>query len=80
MPYSHILLVVLSLLFSVTNALATENNTPSKRFTALRVFDMEYATDPQISPNGKKIAYVRHSMDRINDKDKGQIWLLDIKE
>ena len=41
---------------------------------------MEYATDPQISPDGKNIAYVRHSMDKINDKDKGQVWLINIDD
>jgi acylaminoacyl-peptidase len=76
MRHSYIVFIVLSFLLVVTNSFATENNTPSKRFTAMRVFDMEYATDPQISPDGSKIAYVRHSMDRLNDKDKGQIWLI----
>ena len=80
MRYSHIVLIVLSSLFAITNSFATENDTPSKRFTAMRVFDMEYATDPQISPDGKQIAYVRHSMDRMNDKDKGQIWLINIDD
>mgnify|MGYP000255758993 CR=1 FL=1 len=76
MRYSHIVLIVLSSLLDITYSFANDNSTPSKRFTAMRVFDMEYATDPQISPDGKKIAYVRHSMDRINDQDKGQIWLI----
>ncbi|ASP49905.1 S9 family peptidase [Cognaticolwellia beringensis] len=39
---------------------------------------MEYATDPQISPDGKHITYVRHSMDRMSDNDQSHIWLLDI--
>jgi acylaminoacyl-peptidase len=80
MRYLHIALIALSSLLATTNSFAFENNTPDKRFTAMRVFDMEYATDPQISPDGKKIAYVRHSMDRMNDKDKGQIWLINIDD
>jgi len=80
MRYSHIILIVLSSLLSITNSFATENGSPSKRFTAMRVFDMEYASDPQISPDGKTIAYVRHSMDKMNDKDKGQIWLINIED
>ena len=78
MRYSLIILLALSALLVNINSFATDKNTPSKRFTAMRVFDMEYATDPQISPNGKQIAYVRHSMDRMNDKDKGQVWLINI--
>lgn len=50
----------------------------SKRFTAERVFDIEYANDPQISPDGKTIVYVRHSMDRQTDTDRGDLWILDV--
>lgn len=50
----------------------------SKRFTAERVFDMEYGTDPQISPDGKTIVYVRRGMDRLTDSDTGQLWSLDV--
>jgi len=78
MRYRHRVLLVLSSLLVAINSLAAETNTPDKRFTALRVFDIEYASDPQISPNGKKIAYVRHTMDRLTDKDKGQIWLMNV--
>ncbi|ABI77888.1 peptidase, S9A/B/C family [Hyphomonas neptunium ATCC 15444] len=54
-----------------------KDTTPSKRFTAERVFDMEYASDPQVSPDGKTIAYVRRSMDRMTDRDVGQLWSID---
>jgi len=80
MRYRHIVSIALSSLLVVTSSLATDKNTPSDRFTAMRVFDMEYATDPQISPNGKKIAYVRHSMDKMKDKDTGQIWLINVDD
>ena len=53
---------------------------PSKRFTAERVFDIEYASDPQISPNGKKVAYIRHSMDKMTDRDTSRIWLYDLEK
>ncbi|MFT5483037.1 MAG: dipeptidyl aminopeptidase/acylaminoacyl peptidase [Halieaceae bacterium] len=68
---------VMALLLSL-NVSAKEDLKRSVRFTAERVFDIEYATDPQISPDGKTVAYVRHSMDRMTDRDKGQIWSLDI--
>lgn len=51
----------------------------SRRFTAERVFDLEYATSPQISPDGSKIVYVRHSMDRMSDQDRGDLWIIDVK-
>lgn len=64
---------------AVTSAAAREDNTAdSRRFTAERVFDIEYATDPQISPDGTRIIYVRHSMDRMTDRDTGHLWVIDL--
>lgn len=79
MLYRYFLPLAVFALMSVNNVNAEPNKFPSKRFTAERVFDMEYATDPQISPDGKIIAYVRHSMDRMTDKDEGKIWLIDLE-
>jgi len=45
---------------------------------AERVFDIEYATDPQISPDGKAIVYVRRSMDKLADRDVGTLWTIDL--
>ena len=38
------------------------------------IFDLEYASNPQISPDGKTIAYIRQSMDIMKDKVNGKIW------
>ncbi len=51
----------------------------SRKFTAERVFDIEYATDPQISPDGSTIVYVRRSMDKMTDQDRGDIWTIDVR-
>ena len=50
-----------------------------QRFSAQHVFDLEYARDPQISPNGQTIVYVRRSMDRMTDTERGDIWQIDVK-
>jgi dipeptidyl aminopeptidase/acylaminoacyl peptidase len=72
--------LVLSIGLVSAPALATQDNKkPSKRFTAERVFDMEYANDPQVAPDGKTIVYVRQSMDKMTDQDVGKLWILDIK-
>lgn len=49
-----------------------------RKFTAERVFDIEYASDPQISPDGETIVYVRRSMDKLKDQDRGDIWTIDV--
>ncbi len=73
------MLAGVSVILAAGSAAAKEDEAPSRRFTADRVFDMEYASDPQVSPDGKRIAYVRHSMDRMTDKDTGQIWIIDLE-
>ncbi|MGB6230507.1 MAG: S9 family peptidase [Litorimonas sp.] len=69
----------LALLFLASAALADDHDADAvKRFTAERVFDIEYASDPQISPDGQRVVYVRRSMDRRTDMDRGDLWLLDL--
>jgi len=62
--------------FSVP-ALATPDNGPSRYLTGSDLFNLEIATDPQISPDGKTIVYVRKSNDIMTDKARSTIWLID---
>ncbi|MGS2719852.1 S9 family peptidase [Paraglaciecola aestuariivivens] len=71
--------VATSTLVSVASVAAEDKPAQSKRFTAERVFDIEYANDPQISPDGKSIVYLRQSMDKMTDKNVGKLWILDLK-
>lgn len=41
------------------------------------VFDLEFALDPQISPDGSRVAYVRQSFDIMTDKALPNIWIVD---
>ena len=47
------------------------------RFKAEHVFELEYANDPQISPDGGTIVYVRQSMDLATDRIRGDLWVID---
>ena len=47
-------------------------------FSAEDVFEMEYANDPQVSPDGSRVAYVRSSMDIMTDRTRRTIWVVDI--
>jgi acylaminoacyl-peptidase len=51
----------------------------SRRFTAERVFDLEYASDPQISPDGQSIIYARRFMDKYTDRVGSNLWMLDTR-
>lgn len=41
------------------------------------VFELEYATDAQISPDGERVAYVRHFNDVMTDRRYENIWIVD---
>ncbi len=49
---------------------------PNRSFQALDVFELEWASDPQISPDGERVAYVRNSMDIMADRVRSDIWLV----
>ena len=59
-------------------AVAAPATGPSRYFTGSDLFDLEVATDPQISPDGRTIAYVRKSNDIMTDKARSTIWLVDV--
>lgn len=40
------------------------------------IFNMEYVSDPQISPDGSQILYVRNFKDIMTDKNLSNIWLV----
>src|SRR4051812_9212178 len=50
---------------------------PERAFTARDLFDLEAASDPAISPDGRWIAYVRRSGDIMTDRFRRSIWLID---
>ncbi len=51
---------------------------PQNRLTAKDVFQIEYASDPQISPDGSQIVYVRNSADIMTDKFRPRLWIMNL--
>lgn len=51
----------------------------SARFQAQDLFGLEVASDPQISPDGSRIAYVRQTADIMTDRMRPTIWLIDAR-
>lgn len=49
-------------------------------FQPLDVFQLEYAGDPQIAPDGNYVVYRRTGFDVMNDKSVGNLWVLDTKD
>lgn len=46
------------------------------RLEPMDVFSLLYASDPQISPDGTRIAYVRNFMDVMKDRARSSLWLV----
>ncbi len=42
----------------------------------LDIFNMEYVSDPQISPDGKQIIYVRNFKDIMTDRNLSNLWII----
>ena len=59
-------------------ALAAPAEAPNPAFTGSDLFGLTAASDPQISPDGRKIAYVRKTNDIMTDKARSSIWLIDV--
>ena len=59
-------------------ASAAPATAPSRYLTAADLFNLEWASDPQISPDGRAVAYVRQSNDIMTDNARRSIWLIDV--
>jgi acylaminoacyl-peptidase len=46
------------------------------RFELQDVFQLQYASDPQVSPDGKRIVYVRNFMDIMKDRQRSNLWII----
>src|ERR1700688_3834882 len=47
-------------------------------FQPMDVFRLEFAADPQISPDGKRIVYVRNFMDVMKDRRRSNLWIINV--
>ena len=59
------------------SAVGSARKGPERRLTGADLFDLSIASDPQISPDGRHIAYVRRSNDIMTDRAVSSIWLID---
>lgn len=47
-------------------------------FQSKDVFELEYATDPQVSPDGTMVVYVRRTNDIMTDSTRSNIWIANV--
>jgi dipeptidyl aminopeptidase/acylaminoacyl peptidase len=60
-------------------ALAKPVEAPEQLFQGRDLFGLQIATDPQIRPDGKAVAYTRRAFDIMTDRGRNSIWLIDIE-
>ena len=49
-------------------------------FAPADVFELEFADDPQLSPAGDRVVFVRRSMDVMSDRLRSSLWLVDLAD
>ena len=65
-----------SLMFvTVLSINATEN---FSKFEPMDVFDLEWASDPRVSPDGKTLVYLRKSNDIMKDRERSNLWQVSV--
>ena len=63
--------LLLSLLFLFALAASAQ-----EKLTMLDIYELEFISDPQISPDGSKVLYVRNFKDVMTDKNLSNIWIV----
>ena len=70
-------LVASALVAVALDAPLLAQDAPADRFEAADVFQLEWASDPQISPDGSQIVYVRNFNDVMTDRSRSNLWIID---
>ena len=71
--FAHALGALLTLALATTAASGQQD-----RFTVSDIFHLEFAADPQISPDGESVVYVRQYADIMTDKRYSNLWIVRI--
>ncbi len=66
-----------SALVFLSNAVHAADGKPAPQLQLMDVFQLEHASDPQISPDGKQVVYVRNFMDVMHDRRRSDLWIVD---
>ena len=65
-----------SIVFSLLVVCLAAVQAQPKRLTVNDVFNLETVADPQISPDGKRIVYVRNFTDIMTDRRVSNLWII----
>jgi dipeptidyl aminopeptidase/acylaminoacyl peptidase len=69
------LAIAAALFFAAPSDLGAQDS--AHKLTAMDEFQLQIAADPQISPDGKKVVYVRRFADPMTDRRYTNLWIID---
>ncbi len=76
-------LVILSAVITTSTSVAKEkqatDSTNQNHYQGMDVFDLEFVSDPRISPNGKQVIYALNSNEIMTDTTKSNLWIVDVE-
>lgn len=72
---TRMMVALLSLLVCASVASAQMPSAP-KKLTLEMYWDWETVSDPQVSPDGKQIVYTRGWRDKMNDRNRSSLWVM----
>ncbi len=78
MKVSGPMMFVLALAMAVTSAPIGHAAEAKRLLEGKDLFALQWVSDPQIRPDGKMVAYVRHGYDEMSDREVQSIWLVDV--
>lgn len=82
-PFAHTLLTTVFFVATVgavnPGIAAPEGGSSVRPFESLDIFELEWALNPQISPDGDWVVYRRMGFDIMQDQRRGNLWLLNTK-
>ncbi len=67
--------IIAALLLTASFSLVAQEP-DNHKFLNTDIFELEIAGDPQISPDGSQVAYVRRSMDIMTDRVRANVWVV----
>ena len=71
-----ILTAVAAMAFSASINSADSQKIDDGTFQLKDVFDLEYAADPRVSPDGTQVVYVRNFFDIMKDRRRSNLWVV----
>ncbi|MEO0438804.1 MAG: S9 family peptidase [Pseudomonadota bacterium] len=81
-PFLYTLAVSLTIVFNADQALGQslqegkDKQSNPAHFSFLDLFELEWATSPEIAPNDESVVYRRMGFDIMDDRRRGSLWLL----